>query len=510
MKLKRISLLCLSAVLVVIMCFNFSSCDNLSPVSPIDSSTGDTSQQPTEDSSEQLSSESESESESESGSATETPSETSTTFPDKEPTVPNKRTDPAAKDTTASTSFLTNPDFDTTLQSKYGPGYDLAKWTYPIWEGTTSFAEACFVQYDQNGALMPINTLYPIKKIISVRSGDLQTKYEEGKDYNLVNGKIVPIIGEGSKMKALKWSDYMLDSADALDTKVGSTLFPAWNSGYDTNKHMAVYEIDKENGGMLQWTILVTYTHDEADVITKPESQRDAFPELNKKLNHKEAITVVSLGDSITDRWSASMNSPDSVVLKTPNYNRLLVDYMKVLYSYPLAGNKSITHTNLAVSGSSSSQYVGNGEFVSKVDEAIKAQPDLLILAFGMNDGCGAPPDVFVSNINAIMNKIQTACPDTEILVVGTCMPNEKMSFNKNGGPILNYHDDYIDALKEASKSWTKAAFADVGSVHIQMMNAGKAYNDTAGSGSNHPNDYMHRVYVQVCIQTIFGEWVEP
>jgi hypothetical protein len=33
-----------------------------------------------------------------------------------------------------------------------------------------------------------------------------------------------------------------------------------------------------------------------------------------------------------------------------------------------------------------------------------------------------------------------------------------------------------------------------------------KVYQDVAGSNSNHPNDYMHRVYAQTLIRTIFGD----
>ncbi len=526
MKSKRITLLCISAALAIIMCFNFVGCEILPKLeTPGISDSSSTLLQPTLGSSDSVlntdvtdntgidtgssdsglntdvtdntdigtdsSTETDENIESNTGSATQKPTST------KKP--------PA---TTASTNYLVNPDFPM-VSSKYGPGFDLTRWTYPIWEGTTSYAESCFVQYDENGDLMPINTLYPIKDIVSIRSGDLQIKYKEGRDYNLVDGKIVPIIGGTSRIKALAWSDYILDSPSSVDN---GSLPAANTSGYG-GKHIAIYEVSRPNGGMLQWTIQVTYTHDEQEVITKPADQSDKFEKITTKLKNKEALTVVSIGDSITNSWSATMNAPSSVKLKAPNYNRLLIDYMKTAYDYPLLGNKSINHTNLAVSGSSTYHLLNNiGGSSGKLDQAIALNPDLVILAFAMNDACDSnlTPQKFVNNINTIMNKIRTACPDVTFLVVGTFMPNELMSWSTNGSSMLLYHKDYIPAMKKAAESWTDAAYADVGSVHIEMMEAGKAYNDTAGSGSNHPNDYMHRVYAQVCIQTIFGEWVEP
>ena len=69
-------------------------------------------------------------------------------------------------------------------------------------------------------------------------------------------------------------------------------------------------------------------------------------------------------------------------------------------------------------------------------------------------------------------------------------------------------------ALKNAESGWTNAAFANVTRTHMEMiknarygLNGRKTYEDTAGSNSNHPNDYFHRVYAQVIIQTIFGEF---
>ena len=131
--------------------------------------------------------------------------------------------------------------------------------------------------------------------------------------------------------------------------------------------------------------------------------------------------------------------------------------------------------------------------------------PDLVIIAFGMNDGCGIDPETYTKNINTMVATIEEKCPDACIIVVGTCLPNDKVAWGPGGGSLLRFHIDYIEHLKAAEKLWKNAAHADVTTVNIEMFER-KVYQDVAGSNSNHPNDYMHRVYAQTLIRTIFGE----
>ena len=127
-----------------------------------------------------------------------------------------------------------------------------------------------------------------------------------------------------------------------------------------------------------------------------------------------------------------------------------------------------------------------------------------------MNDGCGRPVDSYIGNINNMVSTISEKCPDACIVVVGTCLPNDEVSWGPGAAnSLLVYHKAYAPALAEVEKSWTNAAFADVTTVNEEMFER-KVYQDVAGSNSNHPNDYMHRVYAQVILKTMFGEyWVK-
>jgi lysophospholipase L1-like esterase len=161
--------------------------------------------------------------------------------------------------------------------------------------------------------------------------------------------------------------------------------------------------------------------------------------------------------------------------------------------------NVTVTQKNVGVSGSNT-----NGG-VSKLPEICAEKPDLVIIAFGMNDGCSMPTATYVANINKMVSTINENCPDACIVVVGTSLPNDKISWNINDSKsLLVYHRDYAPALMNAESNWTNAAFANVTSANNQLY-ARKVYQDLAGSNSNHPNDYMHRIYAQVILKTIFA-----
>ena len=51
--------------------------------------------------------------------------------------------------------------------------FDLDKFLCPIWQGEVSYAEAAFVRESEQGGIEPIELLYPIDEIISVRNDDI-------------------------------------------------------------------------------------------------------------------------------------------------------------------------------------------------------------------------------------------------------------------------------------------------------------------------------------------------
>lgn len=370
--------------------------------------------------------------------------------------------------------------------------YDFYKYISPIWEGEISYAEAAFVREAEEGGIAPIQLLYPIDDIISVRSADLKTEYVPGDDYYIDSDGNLCVI-EGGNIPVLAYEDYYFElTQEEHDQNKLATKFPAANKpGYGFIRA----EVNNGSGGMSKWTLAVTYKHKGECIVSKPETKSEPFAKLLAKLQAGEDVKVVSMGDSITDGWSATGKPGVNVAPYCPAYNNLVTEYMKKTYGV------RVNHQNIAVSGSNSSAAF------SKIDELCAANPDLLILAYGMNDGCSVYTDTFVYNINRIVKTLKERCPDAAIVVVGTSLPNEEVAWSPGGVSLLQHHKKYAPALLEAEKEWTNAAFADVTTANVEMYDR-KVYQDLTGSNSNHPNDYMHRVYAQIVLQTIFGDYM--
>lgn len=370
--------------------------------------------------------------------------------------------------------------------------FDLDKFLYPVWENGISYAEAAFVREAEDGGIAPIQLLYPIDEIISVRSADLKTTYVPGEDYFIDDDGNLQII-PGGRIPVLAFDDYYfpLSQEEHNQNKLGTKLPEAGNFGWGFIRA----EIGTNKPGMSQWTVAVTYIHekDSQSVVNMPVSKSAQFANLMTKLEAGQDIKIVSTGDSITDGWSASGSV--NIAPFCPRYNILVEQYIKAAY------NVNVTQKNVSVSGSNT-----NGG-VSKLNDICAENPDLVIIAFGMNDGCSMHPDTYINNINKMVSTINEKCPDACIVVVGTCLPNPQFAWNPGGESALKYHIDYIDYLKNAEPNWKNAAHADVTTANIEMY-ARKVYQDLAGSNSNHPNDFMHRVYAQVIIQTIFGDYL--
>lgn len=405
---------------------------------------------------------------------------------------------PTEKPTSAPTSAATKATKPTNKQEEEKneddvTAFDLNKFIYPIWTGDISYAEAAFVREAEKGGIDPIELLYPIDEIISVRSADLKTVYVPGTDYYIDDeGRLV--IMEDGNIPCLAYDDYFfpMTAEEHAQNKL-ATKFPAFGKpGYGYIRA----EIGAGKPGMSAWTLAVTYKHSADSIVEKPKAKSNVYDTLIDKIFNGEDIKIVATGDSITDGWSASGKNGVNIAPYCPQYNVLVEQYIESAYGV------NVTQKNVGVSGSNTDGGV------SKLDEICAENPDLVIIAFGMNDGCSRPVDSYVNNINTMIDRINTSCPDACIVVVGTCLPNDKISWGINDSKsLLVYHKDYAPALEAEEDDWTNAAFANVTQANIEMFER-KVYEDVAGSNSNHPNDYMHRVYAQVIIQTIFGNYL--
>lgn len=368
--------------------------------------------------------------------------------------------------------------------------FDLEKYLAPVWSGNVSYAESAFVRQNEQGKVEPIQLLYDIDEIISVRSFDLKTQYIEGVDYRVTNKKLEII--EGGSIPVLEYSKHHIPVYvnDGLKTQIPASD----NSG----SAYILSETTKTNPGMSAWSIAVTYKHSSKSVVTIPTDNSSTYIDFLLKLKNGENVKAVFYGDSITYGWAVSKTEEVSREPYCPSYPNLVMDYIENKFGVVV---ERANHSRSGETTNWAKEYVN---YMKVVDE----NPDIVILAFGMNDAGGMDSETFISNIKGIMRNITTKCKekwdkDVPFVVVGTMLPNDKVGFNP-GSCLLNYHNEYAEVLETLTYNKATFAFANVTQVHNQMLTR-KVFQDTTSSNSNHPNDYMHRVYAQVVLRTILG-----
>jgi lysophospholipase L1-like esterase len=131
-----------------------------------------------------------------------------------------------------------------------------------------------------------------------------------------------------------------------------------------------------------------------------------------------------------------------------------------------------------------------------QVGAVVTERPDLVLLAFGMNDASGRrTPEEFASITGEIRDRIRKERPGCSVIVISPMTANPEWS---HSAPEL--YPAYAAALGKLAGAGTAAA--DVTAVWTAVA-ARKTYLSLTGNGLNHPNDFGHRLYADVVLAVI-------
>ena len=386
--------------------------------------------------------------------------------------------------------------------------YDNEKYLQYYWESPIIYNESAMVIRNKDDSLDSVKLLYTPEEIISVRSADLQTKYEEGVDYEFTGGVLT--IKEDGNIPILNYNQMYFDtnpgeagSGNTVEGNENVQAFPTVDGKY---------EIYEEGGILYQHQIAVTYYHKDATQYTVPETQSREFATFLGKLERGESVNIACLGDSISNGSSAS--GFFNIHPYSPNYFGLFGDYIKDKYNYakvcmyedfkyyvPDKENEPtrIKMTNFSVGGKQSDWGIEQAYAVAQT------QPDLVILGFGMNDGSAyVSANVYKSRMQTIINRIREIKYDCAFILLGTMLPNANICWNEGGKSIYGNQEAYLPVLKEIATNGAGVALADVTTLHKEYLQK-KNYRDMTGNNVNHPNDFLARLYAQTIVKTIFG-----
>ena len=347
----------------------------------------------------------------------------------------------------------------------------------PFWLGTIMEGESVlFIKNEKTGEARA-SVLFPIEKLRSVRNSTGDVEYKEGQDYVWKAGSREIVIPAGSRIIA--------STPEALRR-------PAKSQKYQLTHRDGNGEI--YFGGRLEYhelQTIVSYSH-APDLWTAPTPKFDpkALPLSIQKLRDREPLKIVVLGDSISTGCNAS-GWADGKPFQ-PAYPELLSQLLHKTYQSP------ISLTNLSVGGMDSAWGL------TMADKVVEAEPDLVLLAFGMNDSSGRPAPDFQSKIAATIKRIREKRPKVEFILIATMVGNPNWIALKQ--ELFPKYRDALTKLREPG-----IALADVTSVWSEFLRLKQDWDQT-GNGVNHPNDFGHRVYAQVISSLLVphGEPAKP
>lgn len=224
-----------------------------------------------------------------------------------------------------------------------------------------------------------------------------------------------------------------------------------------------------------------------------PSFAGDRLPRTMRTLRRREPLRLLLVGDSISEGYNASRlsNAPPFC----PPYGEQVAAALERAYG------GQVVLENHAVAGWSSAQGLDQ----IRSERLADRRPDLVIIAYGMNDAWASDPVGFQGIIGQIMAQFRAAFRGAEyngveynpagclleFILVAPMLPNPEWHIPSDQFPA------YRDAL--AALCGPGVVLADMTAVWTELLKR-KTFWDVTGNGVNHPNDFGHRLYAQILL----------
>jgi hypothetical protein len=332
----------------------------------------------------------------------------------------------------------------------------------PVTRGPVVYRESCLPLTADRNAEVPLRLLYPVKKVIEVIHNATGESLREGRDWVVRDGTVV--LPPGSRAPVQREAEFFLTPRTGKDGKA-ELVRTAIRLVEGTWYHERQIEVSYEPAAR-DWA------------FPPSVSSLDQLPRLKRLLAAKAPVRIVLFGDSIAAGGNASRFQ--GCWPYQPPFGELVAWRLEQQYG------SRVTLMNHSRGGGTSAYAVTQAE-----SQVAWFRPDLVIVAFGMNDRAAARRDGYRGNLERIIDTVRATSPDTEFVVVASMLNNPKQP--DGTGPALRLRDDALTIVRPG------LAFVDVTAAHQELLKR-KGYLDLSGNGVNHPNDFLHRVYAQrVC-----------
>ena len=352
----------------------------------------------------------------------------------------------------------------------------MSDFVLPPWsaEDHAVHGESCLFARNDTAKL-----LFPARSVQRVWCPETGIVYRPGKDYLFEPGNDFLSRPEGSAIPFLPETElYPPDEKCIFYPEAGSNAIRGKIGGGNIRF--------SATDGFAKIQVEVDYTAERIDFLpADTHTQSERLPRFRKMLAGTERLRVTLLGDSISEGKNASGH------IGVPPYQPCYAELIHQALAARHPGE--LVYHNRAVNGT------GCRHGLTKILEEWKKDcPDLLILAYGMNDFHAMTAEEFLQCNQELIAHAREVNPASEILMLIPMAGNPEWEYTRPGRD-----EEFAQIVR---KHWENAgpafAIADVRSVWLKMMQR-KGFYALTGNGVNHPNDFGHRVYAATVLSVL-------
>lgn len=334
------------------------------------------------------------------------------------------------------------------------PTCNIPQYLQPFWKSDTIYNELVLL----NGVNSTAKLMYNPSKIVSVTNYDFSQVFAQNTDYSITGNVIKQLTAKVSS------------SVSIVAGKKGNGQPNGLMNTKATSWTCVTYIPNRNN-----WngSSMLGY-------------KGDKLPKTMAKLKMGQPVTIQAYGMSITAGLNVSgFAGDDKNFTPTKPYMHSYVDLLENALEAKFGSNITM------INGSC------GGKMVAWIDQYCESMvvpnvPDLVILDMGMNDIWGTTSNAqFKTSMQSCINKIKTANPNTEFILIGNMLPDVNSQGAPSNGNVLMY--GFLTQLK--SMEGTGVAVFDMTTLSDSIYARKGAIH--CHSNSLHPNDYLARWYAQ-------------
>lgn len=341
------------------------------------------------------------------------------------------------------------------------------------WNSDIVYRESSVLIDHENGSAPQGRLAFPAGEILEIRSANGLMLFDSKTDYLLNSDNQTLDFKQLKGIEAIKLSSLYppAGAPQSYRHRKGNTdqnlLYAPGHWFHDRNVEItyrrADFPNDPQSVERARSTINATY---------------GSLPKTLQKLRERKGLRIGVSGDSISTGLDASATT--QTIPNQFGYPELVAAQLQEDFA------SDIHLTNRSVAGWS----VANG--LKDLPELLKSKPDLILIAYGMNDVGRKDPKWFAGQLSEMLAAIRKESPDTEVILISTMLGNSEW---------VHTPSEMFPAYQQAMNTLVGdgVAMADVTEVWT-LIQQKKTFLDMTGNGLNHPNDFGHRLYAQTIL----------